>query len=143
MQLKSQLLNLADLVFCHSPSYFFCPSHWPSWSWDTPTHFLSLDFGDSCPRPGMLPPTLVYLDLSWVFLCQSDLNLSLNAVSSMQSNSHICMWLLEKTIALTIQTFVSKMMFLLFNTLSRFVIPLESNYPPIKNKKQCTQYYPR
>ena len=63
--------------------------------------------------------------------------------TSLQSNSHICMWLLEKTIALTIQTFVSKMMSLLFNTLSRFVIPLESNYPPIKNKKQCTQYYPR
>ena len=30
-------------------------------------------------------------------------------------------WLLEKTIALTIQTFISKVMSLLFNTLSRFV----------------------
>ena len=40
-----------------------------------------------------------------------------------------------KTIAWTIQTFVSKMMSLLFNTLSRFVIALESNYPPIKIKK--------
>ena len=35
------------------------------------------------------------------------------------SSSHIHMWLLEKTIALTLQTFVSKG---LFNTLSRFVI---------------------
>ena len=41
---------------------------------------------------------------------------------SLPSNSHICTWLLEKTIALAICTFVSKMMSLLFNTLSRFVI---------------------
>ena len=38
------------------------------------------------------------------------------------SNSHIHKWLLEKTIALTIQTFMGKVMFLLFNTLSRFII---------------------
>ena len=37
-------------------------------------------------------------------------------------NSHIHTWLLGKTIALTIQTFVGKVMSLLFNTLSRFVI---------------------
>ena len=41
---------------------------------------------------------------------------------SLWSNSHIHTWLLEKTIALTIWTFVSKVMSLLFNTLSRFVI---------------------
>ena len=41
---------------------------------------------------------------------------------SLWSNSHIlCMWVLEKTIALTIWTFVSKVMSLLFNTLSGFV----------------------
>ena len=34
------------------------------------------------------------------------------------SNSHICTWLTGKIIVLTIQTFVSKMMSLLFNTLS-------------------------
>ena len=39
---------------------------------------------------------------------------------SLWSNSHICTWLLEKTIALTIQTFVNKVMSLLLNTLSRF-----------------------
>ena len=42
--------------------------------------------------------------------------------SSLWSNSHIHTWLLEKTIALTIQTFVGKVMSLLFNMLSRFVI---------------------
>ena len=42
--------------------------------------------------------------------------------SSLWSNSHICTWLLEKTINLTIWTFVGKVMSLLFDTLSRFVI---------------------
>ena len=40
---------------------------------------------------------------------------------SLWSDSHICTWLLEKT-TLTIWTFVGKVMSLLFNTLSRFVI---------------------
>ena len=43
---------------------------------------------------------------------------------SLSSNSHIHTWLLGKTIALTIQTFVSEVMALLFNTLSRFVIAI-------------------
>ena len=37
------------------------------------------------------------------------------------SSSHICMWLLKKTTALTIRTFVSKVMSLLFNMMSTFV----------------------
>ena len=41
---------------------------------------------------------------------------------SLQFNSYICTWQLEKTIALIIRTFVSKVMSLLFNILSRFVI---------------------
>ena len=46
------------------------------------------------------------------------------AQPSLWSSSHICTWLLEKkkNIALTIQTLVSKVMSLLFNTLTRFVI---------------------
>ena len=40
---------------------------------------------------------------------------------SLQSNSHIHTWLLEKPIALTRWTFVDKVMSLLFNKLSRFV----------------------
>ena len=69
---------------------------------------------------------------------------------SLYSNSHIHTWLLEKT-ALTIQTFVGKVMALLFNMLSRLVITflprskrllmswLQSPYavilaPPPKNK---------
>ena len=45
-----------------------------------------------------------------------------SAQSSLWSDSHICTWLLEKNIALTIWTFVGKVMSLIFNTLSRFVI---------------------
>ena len=41
---------------------------------------------------------------------------------SLWTNSHFCTWLLEKTIALTIWTFVSKGMPLLFNMLSKLVI---------------------
>ena len=45
-----------------------------------------------------------------------------NAQLSSQSNSHIHIWLLEKTIALTRRTFVGKVMSLLLNMLSRLVI---------------------
>ena len=45
-----------------------------------------------------------------------------SAQPSLWPNSHICKWLLEKTIALTIWIFVGKMISLLFNRLSRFVI---------------------
>ena len=45
-----------------------------------------------------------------------------SAQPSLWSNSHIHTWLLDKTIALTIWTFVGKVMSLLFNILSRFVI---------------------
>ena len=41
---------------------------------------------------------------------------------SLWSSSHTSTWPLEKTIALTTQTFVSKVISLLFNMLSRFVI---------------------
>ena len=41
---------------------------------------------------------------------------------SLWSSSHTHTWLLEKTIGLTRWTFVGKVMSLLFNTLSRFVI---------------------
>ena len=50
--------------------------------------------------------------------------------SSLWSNSHIHTWLLEKTIALTIRTFVGKVMSLLLNVLSRFVIAF---FPRSKN----------
>ena len=44
--------------------------------------------------------------------------------SSLWSNSPVHTWLLEKIIALIILTFVSKVMSVLFNMLSRFVIPI-------------------
>ena len=44
------------------------------------------------------------------------------AQPSLWSNSHVCTWVLEKTVALTRRTFVGKVMSLLFNMLSRLVI---------------------
>ena len=52
-----------------------------------------------------------------------------SAQFSLRSNSHIHTWLLEKNIALTRQTFVSKVMSLLFNKLFRLV----TVFPP-RNK---------
>ena len=46
------------------------------------------------------------------------------AQPSLWSNSHICMWILEKT--MTVWTFVSKVVSLLFNMLSRFKITFSS-----------------
>ena len=45
-----------------------------------------------------------------------------DAQPSLWSRSHIHTWLLKKTMALTMQTFVGKVMSLLFDMLSRFVI---------------------
>ena len=70
---------------------------------------------------------------SWIFLLSKGLSKVSSSITfwkhqffgtqpSLWSNSHIHPWLLGKTIALTIWTFVSKMMSLLFKALSRFVI---------------------
>ena len=47
---------------------------------------------------------------------------SFGTLPSLCSSSHICRWLLEKTIALIVPSFVSKVMSLLYWTLSSFVI---------------------
>ena len=51
---------------------------------------------------------------------------SLDTQPSLWSNSHIYTWLLKKNPVLTIRTFVGKVMSLLFNRLSRFVIAFPS-----------------
>ena len=60
--------------------------------------------------------------LSRVFSSTTQRHQFLSTQPSLRSNSHIHIWLLEKTIALTIWTFVDKVMSFLFNTLSRFFI---------------------
>ena len=60
--------------------------------------------------------------LSWVFSSTiAQKHQFFGAQPSLWPNSHICTWLME-TIALTIWTLVNKVMSLLLNTLSRFVI---------------------
>ena len=76
---------------------------------------------------------------------------------SLWSNSHIHTWLLKKTIALTIRVFVGKVMSLIFNTLSKFVIgflprskclliwlqsPSAVILRPKKSKCHCFQFFP-
>ena len=68
-----------------------------------------------CPCPRAVQVTLKSLlqrhsSKAWILQCSAFLMVKLHT------------WLLEKTIALTRQTFVGKVMSLLFNMLSRFVI---------------------
>ena len=81
-----------------------------------------------------------------------------SAQPSLWANSHIHTWLLKKTIALTIWVFVGKVMSLIFNTLSKFVIGflprskclliswLQSSSAvilrPKKSKCHCFQFFP-
>ena len=81
-----------------------------------------------------------------------------SAQPSLWANSHINTWLLKKTIALTIWVFVGKVMSLIFNTLSKFVIGflprskclliswLQSSSAvilrPKKSKCHCFQFFP-
>ena len=61
--------------------------------------------------------------LSWVFSNTTVWNHQfVGTWPSLRPNSHIHTWLPGKTIALTIWTFVGKVMSLLLNTLSRFAI---------------------
>ena len=99
------------------------PIRWPKcWS-------FNLSVSPSNEYSGLIPLTLTGL----IFLLSKGLSRVFSSTTvqkcqffstwlSLWSSSHICTWLLEKTIALTIQIFVGKMMSLLFNTLSRFVI---------------------
>ena len=79
-------------------------------------------------------PRLVSFKMNWLDLLAVSRVFSRTAVQkhqffgsqlSSQSNSHIHTWPLGKTIALTRWTFVGKVMSLLFNTVSRFVINFE------------------
>ena len=67
---------------------------------------------------------LISFGIDWFGLLalQRTLKSILQAQLSLESNSQIHTWLLGKKIALTRWTLVSKVMYLLFNMLSRFVI---------------------
>ena len=76
--------------------------------------------------------SLLYKGLSRVFTTTTvRKHQFFSAQPSLQSNSNIPKWLLEKTIVLTIQTLVGKVMSLLFNILSSFVIG-EGNGNPLQ-----------
>ena len=64
------------------------------------------------------------------------------AQPSLWSNSHICTWLLEKAIALTIWIFVSKMVSLLFNTWTQGIMILAFSDPPNFNELKLGLWQP-
>ena len=64
------------------------------------------------------------------------------AQPSLWSNSHICTWLLEKTIALTIWIFVSKMVSLLFNMWTQGIMILAFSDPPNFNELKLGLWQP-
>ena len=67
--------------------------------------------------------SLQYKGLSRVFSSPQFKSINSLALSLLYGPTHICLYMTTgKPITLTIQTFVSKLMSLLFNTLSRFVI---------------------
>ena len=89
-------------------------------------------------HPGLISFTMDWLDvlavqgtLKTLLQHHSSKHQFFSAYLSLWSNSHIHTWLLEKTIALTRQTFVGKVMSLLFNILSRLVITFLPRSKPL------------
>ena len=125
------------LILCHP--VFLPPSVFPSiriFSNESALHIrwpkywsFSFNISPSNEHSGLISFTLDCLDLFAVqgtvksLLQQHSSKASFfGAQLSLYSNSHIHTWLLEKNIALTRWTFVSKVMSLFFNILSRLVI---------------------
>ena len=96
--------------------------------------YWSFSFSPSNEYPGLISFRIDWFDLLAVkgtlksLLHHDSSKQFFGAQPSLWSNYHICTWLLEKTIVLTIQTFVSKVISLLFNTLSRLVIAFLSRH---------------
>ena len=136
MSIESVMLS-NHIIFCHP--LLFLPSVFPTirvfsnasvlcFRWPKYWSF-SFNISPSSEHSGLFSFRMDWLDLLAVqgtlkslpkhhYLKASILWLS----AFFRSNSHIHKWLLEKNIALTIQAFISKVMSLLFNTLSRFAI---------------------
>ena len=64
----------------------------------------------------------IYVCIYSVFPENKDIHQHVGTQPSLWTKSHFHTWLLKKNIALTMQTFVSKVMSLLFKMLCRFVI---------------------
>ena len=97
------------------PSLPLLPTSPKYWSFsNSPSHEYS----------GLISFRIYYFDLLAVqrTLKESSLIPQFKSINPLVFSSYIHTWLLEKTVVLTIWTFVSKVMSLLFNMLSRFVI---------------------
>ena len=134
---------------CTSPSPRVCPSPCPLNRWCHPTISSSVTSFSSCPQSlpasGSFPKSQLFASggqgirasasasvflmniqgrfpLRWTGLISLQSRELSKALSSLWSTSHNLYVTPGKTIALTVWTFVSKVMSLLFNTLSVFVI---------------------
>ena len=121
------------LILCH---LLLLPSFFPSiriFSSESALHIrwpkywsFSFNISPSNEYTGLISFTIDWLDLLAVqgtlksLLQHHSSKASILSQPSLWLNSHNHSWLMEK--ALTIQTFVSKVMSLLFNVLSRFII---------------------
>ena len=128
---------VSDAILSSSVALFSCPHSFPA-SESFPMSRLFASGGQSIGAStsvlsmnihswfllgltGLIP--LLSTELSRVFSSTTiPKHQFFSAQSSLWSNSYSHLWLLKKTIALTIWTFVGKVMSLLLNTLSRFVI---------------------
>ena len=107
--------------FSNSHMWIWELGHKESWgpkSWWTSLVAQMVKCLSTCRRPGF-DPLAVQGTLKSLFQHHCS-KTSVSGVQPLWSNSHMA-WLLEKTLPLTIQTFVSKVISLLFNMLSRFV----------------------
>ena len=124
-----ELVMLSNRLFL---CCFLLPSIFPSiWVFSNESALCiwwpkSWSFSNS-PSPeysGLISFRIYYFDLLAVqrTLKESSLIPQFKSINPLVFSSYIHTWLLEKTVVLTIWTFVSKVMSLLFNMLSRFVI---------------------
>ena len=129
MSIESMMPS-SHLILCHP---LFMPSIFPK-SGSFPMSYLFSSGGQSIRVSESVFPMNIqdWFPLDWLVwspCCPRDSKESFPTLQfekhqffsvqpTLWSNSHICTWLLEKNIALSRWTFVSKVMCLLFNTLS-------------------------
>ena len=145
------LMPSNHLILCRP--LLLSPSIFPSirvFSNESPLHFKwpkywSFSISPSSEYSGLISFRIDWFDVHTVqatlksLLQHHSLKASiLGTQPSLWSNSHICTWLLEKTIALTRQTLVLKVMSLLFNMLSSFFIVFLQR-SPITAPKQTAE----
>ena len=135
VHLVSDTIQPSRPLLSPSPTAFNLSQHQDFFLWVSSSHqvakkYWNFSFSISLSNEysGLIPFTIGWISLQSKRLWRASSNTTVQKHQSfsiqpcLRSNSHIHTWLVKKTIALTIWAFVSKVMSLLFNTLSRLVI---------------------